>query len=126
MISNARSDTTHPVQSNADISPLYWVASSVNDTSFFFQVANIDSSPVPFTATIQNIARSKPTSNSAKATATILAAAPGQPANVTNSLALGQQVVPKVQSVQVTKLGQNLQFSGTIPGGSFSVYRVDI
>ncbi|KIJ50941.1 glycoside hydrolase family 51 protein [Sphaerobolus stellatus SS14] len=127
MISSARADQTHPVQTNTPISPLYWVASSVNGTTFFFQVANIGATSIPFTSTIQNALKTRTAPSTVKAaTVTVLAGSAGQPTNVTNSLTGGETVRPITSNMSATVSGQNVQLSGTIPALSFSVYRIDL
>ena len=126
MMSFARSERTHVVTSDTNFRPLYWVATSANNGStFFFQIVNIDESSQPLTVNIQNL-KSSGTSSSAKASATILAAGPGQDVTVTNSLDNLNAVVPSVQKIKITRSGAKAQFSATVQGWSFSIFRVDL
>jgi hypothetical protein len=123
MISNADADTTHPVTTAANFGPLYWFASSVNASTYFLQIANIDANPVSVTGSIHNITRPVHSTGSVNATATILAAKPGQPYNASNTLPDPNAVVPSVLPLTATLNGSSIGFNAQVPGWSFQVYR---
>jgi len=131
LISKARADTTHPVTSDAAVGPLYWVASSVNSTTFFLEVANVEDSTFTLSGTIKNAIKAgspaaTATSHAVSASATVLAAGPGQAVDVTNNLTQPDAVVPAVQAVTASVQGNDIVFQGSIPGWSFQVIRIDL
>lgn len=129
IFSHARADKVHAVDTDASYGPLYWAATSVNDSStFFLHVANINETSVPVTGTIQGALKSNATSATQQlsAEATLVAASPGQPYNVTNSLDTPDAVVPTTLPVTINPDGQDLTFNFTAPGWSYGVYRFTV
>ena len=142
MVSHARAEKTHPVTSDTNFRPLYWVASSTNDSSvFYLQIANIDQASFPVTGTIElgksnddthsltnstslaNFAKRVNVADVVQAESTILAAGPGQAYNVTNDLEHLDAVVPVTKEISASLEGSRIVFNFTVPGWSFGVYR---
>ncbi|KZW04424.1 glycoside hydrolase [Exidia glandulosa HHB12029] len=123
MISKARADTVHPTTSTTSFGPLYWVATSANSRTFFLQVANVNSTAIPLSATIHNI-RVNFRSPSPKASATVLTSPLGL--NASNTMDELDVVRPAPLAVQVLGNARGVSLSAVIPGYSFSVIRVDV
>jgi len=131
MVSKAHADTILSATSSADLGPLYWVASSINSTTFFLEIANVEDTPFTLSGTIKNAVKAgspaaSSTSHALTASATMLAAGPGQAVDVTNSLATPDSVLPSVSAVKATLQGNEITFEGSIPGWSFQVVRIDL
>ncbi|KAI0090435.1 glycoside hydrolase superfamily [Irpex rosettiformis] len=124
IFSHARADRTHAVTTDASFGPLYWVASSANDSStFFLHLANINEASVSVTGTIQGaLNRNATSTRRLNAEATLVSAPLGQPYNVTNSLDTPDVVVPITAPITIQPDGKDLAFSFTAPGWSYGVY----
>lgn len=126
MISLARADMTHPVTTEAPIGPLYWVATSLNSSTLFLQIANVDETAIPVSGIIHGArqsARGSLVSTAVKTSSTSLAPSPNQVYNVTNSLSEPNTVVPRVAAIDAKAVGQDIVFGFMVPGRSFGVYR---
>ncbi len=127
MFSYARADKSHPVSTDANYGPLYWAATSVNNSSsFFLHIANIDQATVPLTGTIRDALQGASKTASIQAEATILAASPSQPYNVTNDLETPEAVAPTTRSITIHPDENDLTFNLTVPGWSYGVYRFTV
>jgi len=125
MISLAQANRSHAVTSDTNFGPLYWVATSTNNSkTFFLQVVNVQNTVQPLTVNIQNL-KSSPTT-APKASATVLTTGPGQDQTVTNSLNSLNAIVPSTQKITTSVSGNTLHFNASVPGWSFNVYRIDL
>ena len=124
VFSHARADKVHAISTTTSFGPLYWVATSANNAStFFLHLANVNEAPVPITGTIQGALIDRGISISQlNATATLIAASPGQPYNVTNSLDTPDAVKPTTFPITINPDGQDLVFNFTAAGWSYGVY----
>lgn len=141
MVSHARAENTHPVTSDTSFRPLYWVASSANNSSvFYLQIANIEQASVPITGTIKlanlsdvdeaqpltnltNLTRRVNNTKLLQADSMILVVGPGQAYNVTNDLDHLDAVVPVTKEITAALEGSQLVFNFTVSGWSFGVYK---
>jgi hypothetical protein len=115
------------VSTDTPLGPLYWAASSVNASStFFLHLANIDQAAVPVTGTIHGALKNATTTRQLAAEATLVAAGPGQPVNVSNTIDTPDAVVPKTMPIAIHPDGKDLTFNVTVPGWSYGVYRFSV